>query len=62
MDNSSLTGESEPQERQAVCTDNNPFETHNLAFYCTLVSEGQGAGVVVKTGTYMNAQNGHASC
>uniref|UniRef100_A0A915JB34 Cation-transporting P-type ATPase N-terminal domain-containing protein n=1 Tax=Romanomermis culicivorax TaxID=13658 RepID=A0A915JB34_ROMCU len=39
VDNSSLTGESEPQTRSADCTDENPIETRNLAFYSTSVIE-----------------------
>ena len=35
-DNASLTGESEPQKRGILCTDPNPLETKNLAFYGTL--------------------------
>mmetsp|Transcript_13029 Transcript_13029/g.21358 ORF Transcript_13029/g.21358 Transcript_13029/m.21358 type:complete len:1194 (+) Transcript_13029:80-3661(+) len=50
VDNSSLTGESDPQARTVVCTDDSPMETHNLAFYSTLVLNGQGRGVVFRTG------------
>lgn len=42
VDNSSITGESEPQSRMPVCTDDNPLETANLAFYGTNVVEGSG--------------------
>jgi len=52
VDNSSLTGESDPQARTINCTDDNPMETHNLAFYSTLVLNGQGRGVVFKTGDH----------
>ena len=40
VDNSSLTGESEPQSRSAECTNNNPLETKNLAFFSTNAVEG----------------------
>eukprot|EP01133_Synstelium_polycarpum_P008370 gene8370-9837_t len=50
VDNSSLTGESEPQSRTAQCTDQNPLETSNLAFYSTLAVDGECVGVVVATG------------
>jgi len=41
VDNSSLTGESEPQSRAADCTHENPLETRNLAFFSTNAVEGQ---------------------
>lgn len=50
VDNSSLTGESEPQSCTTRCTDSNPLETHNLAFYGTLAMDGSAYGVVIKTG------------
>ncbi|GAM23942.1 hypothetical protein SAMD00019534_071170 [Acytostelium subglobosum LB1] len=50
VDNSSLTGESEPQSRIAQCTDENPLETQNLAFYSTLAVDGDCVGIVVSTG------------
>lgn len=50
VDNSSLTGESEPQSCTTRCTDNNPLETHNLAFYGTLAMDGSAYGLVIKTG------------
>ena len=40
VDNSSLTGESEPQSRSPECTNPNPLETKNLAFFSTNVVEG----------------------
>lgn len=40
MDNSSLTGESEPQTRSADFTNDNPLETRNLAFFSTNAVEG----------------------
>eukprot|EP00741_Cyanophora_paradoxa_P007457 tig00000128_g7212.t1 len=50
VDNSSLTGEAEPQSRSPECTDNNPFETKNLAFFGTLAVEGSATGIVIMTG------------
>ena len=47
VDNSSLTGESEPQSRTNQCTDENPLETKNIAFFGTNVVEGTGVGMVV---------------
>jgi sodium/potassium-transporting ATPase subunit alpha len=35
VDNSSLTGESEPQSRSPDCTNENPLETRNIAFFST---------------------------
>jgi sodium/potassium-transporting ATPase subunit alpha len=40
VDNSSLTGESEPQSRSAEFTHENPLETRNLAFFSTNAVEG----------------------
>nr|KAG5705317.1 hypothetical protein BaRGS_010768 [Batillaria attramentaria] len=50
VDNSSLTGESEPQSRTAEFTNDNPLETRNLAFFSTNAVEGTCRGVVVRTG------------
>jgi len=50
VDNSSLTGESEPQHRSTDCTNDNPLETRNLAFFTSLVLDGIGAGIVVNIG------------
>lgn len=50
VDNSSLTGESEPLSRLPDCTHNNPLETKNLAFFSTFVVEGSGTGMVIRTG------------
>jgi sodium/potassium-transporting ATPase subunit alpha len=50
VDNSSLTGESEPQSRSPECTNPNPLETRNLAFFSTNAVEGTAKGVVVNTG------------
>ena len=50
VDNSSLTGESEPQSRSPECTSDSPLETKNLAFFSTNAVEGTCVGVVIKTG------------
>lgn len=41
VDNSSLTGESEPQTRSSEFTNDNPLETRNLAFFSTNAVEGR---------------------
>jgi len=41
VDNSSLTGESEPVARSPDCTNDNPLETKNLAFFSTFAIEGK---------------------
>ena len=50
VDNAALTGESEPQKRKTVCTNDDPLETKNLCFFGTQVPEGSARGVVVATG------------
>lgn len=40
VDNSSLTGESEPQTRSPDCTHESPLETRNIAFFSTMCLEG----------------------
>ena len=50
VDNSSLTGESDPQARTPICTDANPLETKNLAFFSTSAVEGTARGMVVSIG------------
>ncbi|KIK59054.1 hypothetical protein GYMLUDRAFT_170208 [Collybiopsis luxurians FD-317 M1] len=54
VDNSSLTGESEPQERRALPNGSftRPVEAENLVFNSTLVVNGEGWGVVVRTGDH----------
>ncbi|KAJ3786917.1 aminophospholipid-transporting P-type ATPase [Lentinula aff. detonsa] len=54
VDNSSLTGESEPQERQALTngSSSRPVEAENLVFNSTLVVNGEAWGVVVRTGDH----------
>lgn len=50
VDNSALTGETELLPRSAHCTDDNPLETKNIAYFSTLNKEGTGKGVVFSTG------------
>merc|ERR1711937_147365 len=50
VDNSSLTGESEPQTRSPEFTNENPLETRNLAFFSTNAVEGTCVGMVVNIG------------
>ncbi|UYV61989.1 ATP1A1 [Cordylochernes scorpioides] len=50
VDNSSLTGESEPQTRSPENTNENPLETRNLAFFSTNCVEGTAKGIVINTG------------
>ncbi|XP_030399101.1 potassium-transporting ATPase alpha chain 1 [Gopherus evgoodei] len=50
VDNSSLTGESEPQTRAPECTHESPLETRNIAFFSTMCLEGTATGIIVNTG------------
>lgn len=50
VDNSSLTGESEPQTRSPEKSSDNPLETRNLAFYASNCVDGNGQGIVIATG------------
>ncbi|NP_001296928.1 sodium/potassium-transporting ATPase subunit alpha-2 [Fundulus heteroclitus] len=50
VDNSSLTGESEPQTRSPELTHENPLETRNIAFFSTNCVEGTARGIVIGTG------------
>ncbi|GMT21342.1 hypothetical protein PFISCL1PPCAC_12639, partial [Pristionchus fissidentatus] len=50
VDNSSMTGESEPQTRNKECTSQNPLETKNIALFSTNVVEGTAKGIVILTG------------
>ncbi|CAD5227305.1 unnamed protein product [Bursaphelenchus xylophilus] len=50
VDNASLTGESEPQSRSPECTNENPLETKNIAFFSTNAVEGTAKGIVIYTG------------
>jgi sodium/potassium-transporting ATPase subunit alpha len=51
VDNSSLTGESEAQTRTSECTNSDPMETKNLAFFSTNAIEGNATGLVVRVGS-----------
>ncbi|KAI8868535.1 P-type cation exchange, alpha subunit of ATPase [Ramicandelaber brevisporus] len=50
VDNSSLTGESEPQERGPYNELRNPLEATNIVFNSTLVVAGECYGIVIRTG------------
>jgi sodium/potassium-transporting ATPase subunit alpha len=50
VDNSSITGESEPQERLLSKGSNNPLEASNLAFSGTMAVSGEGLGIVIRVG------------
>lgn len=50
VDNSSLTGESEPQARSPEFTHENPLETKNIAFFSTNCNEGSATGVIILCG------------
>ncbi len=50
VDNSSLTGESEPQERTKDNDMPNPLEATNVMFNSTLVVSGEAYGIVIRTG------------
>ncbi|XP_052120330.1 sodium/potassium-transporting ATPase subunit alpha isoform X6 [Frankliniella occidentalis] len=52
VDNSSLTGESEPQSRSVEFTHENPLETKNLAFFSTNAVEGTAKGIVISCGDH----------
>ena len=57
VDNSSLTGESEPQDRSPELARDSkgniitqPLESTNLCFYTTIINSGSGRGVVIGSG------------
>jgi len=50
VDNSALTGESEPQLRKLACTHKNILESRNVVFSGTLVQSGNGKALVYGTG------------
>merc|ERR1712106_1073201 len=50
VDNASLTGESEPQQRTPEYTHENPLETKNIAFFSTNAVEGTCKGCVISCG------------
>ena len=59
VDNSSLTGESEPQDRSTDLAKDSqgnlvmqPLEASNLCFYTTIINSGSGRGVVIGSVSY----------
>ncbi|KOC67548.1 Sodium/potassium-transporting ATPase subunit alpha [Habropoda laboriosa] len=50
VENSSITGESEPVTRTNYPTDENPLETSNIAFFSSFAVDGEGRGIVIATG------------
>ncbi len=50
VNNSALTGESEPLLRTVESNADDPLEATNLGFYSSLVTEGDGVGVVIRIG------------
>uniref|UniRef100_H2Z2K8 Potassium-transporting ATPase alpha chain 2 n=1 Tax=Ciona savignyi TaxID=51511 RepID=H2Z2K8_CIOSA len=58
VDNSSLTGEAEPQARGIECTHDNPLETKNIAFFSTNCVEGDSYSSVVTYIVFMIACSG----
>ncbi|CAG8574563.1 12189_t:CDS:2 [Ambispora gerdemannii] len=52
VDNSSLTGEADPQERTPHNSHKNPLEATNLCFYGTLCVSGEGYGIVIRGGDH----------
>jgi len=50
VDNSTLTGESEPQERDIHCTHDEQLLTANMAFQGTHVVQGSAKAVATRTG------------
>ncbi|KAK0077597.1 hypothetical protein PV325_003686 [Microctonus aethiopoides] len=50
VENSSLTGESEPMTRTDYPTDPNPLETQNVAFFSSYAVAGEGTGIAIAIG------------
>ncbi len=50
VDNSALTGESEPQERDIHCTHDDQLLTKNMGFFATYAVQGDCRAVVTRTG------------
>ncbi|XP_046479774.1 sodium/potassium-transporting ATPase subunit alpha [Neodiprion pinetum] len=50
VENSSITGESEPQSRSDKPTDRNPLESQNVAFFSSYAVAGEARGIVIATG------------
>lgn len=59
VDNSALTGESEPQYRSTECTSDNILETKNFAFFSTNAVEGTARGKIqyFHNDTHQNLRN-----
>ncbi len=51
VDNSSLTGESDPLTRSVHMTSDDPLETANLSFFGCLAVDGTAEGIVIATGS-----------
>lgn len=49
-DMASLTGESEPISHKPECTNDNPLESKNMAYFGCPITEGSARGVVIATG------------
>ncbi|XP_011707438.1 PREDICTED: sodium/potassium-transporting ATPase subunit alpha-like [Wasmannia auropunctata] len=52
VENSSITGESEPVARTNYPTDRNPLESANVAFSTSFAVAGDGRGIVIATGDH----------
>ena len=52
FDKSMLTGESEEIEGAVECTDDNFVESKNIGYMTTLITNGQGKGIVIFTGDH----------
>ncbi|XP_012257126.3 sodium/potassium-transporting ATPase subunit alpha-B-like [Athalia rosae] len=50
VENSSITGESEPVSRSDKPTDRNALESHNVAFFSSYAVAGEAKGIVIATG------------
>eukprot|EP01083_Nonionella_stella_P141243 434773_1 len=50
VDNSPLTGESEPQLRNCTPCNETPYDSPNLCFFGTYILCGRGKGIVIATG------------
>lgn len=50
VENSSITGESEPVTRTDYPSDENPLESSNVAFFSSFAVDGSGTGIVIATG------------
>lgn len=50
VDNSSITGESKPQERTTEWTSAHSFESKNIGFFSSNITDGTGKHIFVDTG------------